>query len=188
MEPSEKENLDPEAWVDAAYAAFATGGVAAVRVDTLAKKLGITRGSFYWHFKNRSALLRAVIDKWAALDTDATITANEDAGGTAQERLLRLLRTCASDDGALEIGMRAWAKEDDSATQRIEQIDDQRIAYMTQLCVSCGIPEREAKRRSRVGYLAWLGFYSSSVTAPLDQRLADVECLFSMLLAPPKPA
>ena len=185
MDADEKDHLNPDAWVDAAYVAFEKGGVGAVRVDRLAKELGITRGSFYWHFENRNALLRAVVEKWAALDTDATIAANDAEGGTPPERLMRLLKTCASDDGALEIGMRAWAREDDAAMQRLLQIDDRRISYLAQLCSESGISETDARLRARVGYLAWLGFYTGTVTTPVEQRLADVECLWSMLLAPP---
>ncbi|MEM9638537.1 MAG: TetR/AcrR family transcriptional regulator, partial [Pseudomonadota bacterium] len=113
MENRKDPRLSPDAWVDAAYAAFEDGGVAAIRVDPLARKLGITRGSFYWHFKDRNALLRAVVGRWQTTSTEQEIDANEAAGGPPAERLLRLLRSCASDDGRFEISIRAWATEDD---------------------------------------------------------------------------
>ena len=182
MEAQTTDRLAPEAWVDAAYAAFQEGGLAAVRVDALAKGLGITRGSFYWHFKDRRALLRAVVDRWSTLETDDLIEANESEGGEPGERLLRLLRTCASDDGRLEIGIRAWASEDDEASRRLQEIDDRRIGYMTQLTTATGVPEDLARSRSRVGYLAWLGSYTGAVPTRMEQRLSDIECLWHMML------
>ena len=184
MERRSTERLEPGAWVDVAYEAFERGGVGAVRVDALAKRLGITRGSFYWHFKDRRALLLAVLDRWSALNTEGTIAANERAGGSPSERLRRLLRTCASDDGRSEMGIRAWAGDDPDAAERIRAIDERRIAYMATLSMACGIPEEDARARSRVGYLAWLGSYTGAVPAPVKRRIADIDCLWRMMLAP----
>lgn len=182
MEKRTNSRLRPDIWVDAAYKAFEAGGVSAVRVDPLAKSLGITRGSFYWHFKNRKALLQAVIDRWDADKTEGAIKKNEEAGGKPSERLLRLLRTCASDDGRFEIGIRAWANEDDEARKTLELIDSRRIAYMADLAVAAGVPEDAALARARVGYLAWLGSYTGTVPTEVEQRLADMDCLWQMML------
>lgn len=154
----------------------------AVRVDPLAKSLGITRGSFYWHFKDRGALLQAVIDRWDAERTEGAIKANERAGGSPSERLLRLLRTCASNDGRFEMGIRAWASNNEQARRTVEHIDERRVAYMASLAIKAGVPEKDALARSRVGYLAWLGSYSGSVPAGVEERLLDMDCLWSMLL------
>ncbi|MCR9195260.1 MAG: TetR/AcrR family transcriptional regulator [Hyphomonas sp.] len=182
MEVSSQSRLGPDAWVDAAYAAFEAGGVSAVRIDRLAKALKITRGSFYWHFKDRRALLQAVLDRWDQSKTEGAITANEDAGGDPSDRLLRLLHTCASDDGKLEIGIRAWASEDEDARQTVERIDERRISYMARLANAAGVPEHVASARARVGYLAWLGSYSGAVPTDVDQRIADMDCLWRMML------
>jgi AcrR family transcriptional regulator len=182
MEHNGAVRLGPGAWVDAAFEAFEAGGVGAVRVDCLAKSLGITRGSFYWHFKDRGALLQAVIDRWAAERTEGAIKANEHAGGSPSERLLRLLRTCASDDGRFEMGIRAWASNNEQARRTVEHIDERRIAYMASLASEAGLPEKHALARSRVGYLAWLGSYSGAVPTDVDERLSDMDCLWGMLL------
>ncbi|MEL6963309.1 MAG: hypothetical protein AAFO01_11165, partial [Pseudomonadota bacterium] len=65
---------------------------------------------------------------------------------------------------------------------RVEAIDERRIGYMTKLSVACGIAKDDAYMRSRVGYLAWLGSYTGAVPTPLDQRMADIECLWRMML------
>lgn len=182
MEDREDPRLGPDAWVKAAYEAFEAGGVGAVRVDPLARKLGITRGSFYWHFKDRQALLRAVIDRWDKTSTEATIEANEAAGGAPSERLLRLLRTCASDDGRFEIGIRAWANDDEEARRTLQRIDGRRIAYMARLATEAGVEGDDALARARVGYLAWLGSYMDAVPSGTERRLADMDYLWLMLL------
>lgn len=175
--------MGPDAWVEAAYAVFRDKGVDAVRIDPLAKRLKVTRGSFYWHFKNRDALLAAVLQKWEDTDTASIVAANEAGGGNAADRLLRLLNTCASDDGRLEIGIREWASRQQSAREIVERIDHRRIAYMTDLAHQAGVPRAWAHKRSRVAYIAWLGSYAGAVPANLDQRLADMKCLWEMVLA-----
>lgn len=182
MENRSDPRLSPDAWVDAAYAAFETGGVAAVRVDPLAKALGITRGSFYWHFKDRGALLRAVIERWQTVSTEQEIEAIEAAGGSPAERLLRLLRSCATDDGKFEIGIRAWASEDRAVGAIVAKTDARRIAYLTELATEAGVPTEIAEARARVAYLAWLGSYMGAVPSGVAQRSADMDCLWAMLL------
>ncbi|MEL6186333.1 MAG: TetR/AcrR family transcriptional regulator [Myxococcota bacterium] len=184
MEKAGGARLGPEAWVDAAYDAFEVGGVAHVRVDALARTLSVTRGSFYWHFKDRRALLRAVLTRWAATRTATTIEMNESEGGEPAERLLRLLRTCASDDGRFEMGIRAWAHDDEEASRTVRAVDERRIAYMASLAAAAGVSSDVAEARSRIGYLAWLGSYSGAVASDTSQRLADMDHLWRMMLEP----
>ncbi len=182
MEAAQDARLGPDAWIEKAYAAFEKGGVSAVRIDPLAKQLSVTRGSFYWHFENRKALLLAVIERWDATQTEDAITENELDGGDARTRLERLLRTCASDDGRFEIGVRAWAAEDVDAREAVSRIDKRRIDYMVSLLEEAGIARPVARRRARVGYIAWLGAYTDAAPSSLDQRLEDMGCLTQMML------
>ena len=175
--------LGPDAWVDAAYDTFQTGGIKAVRVDPLSKTLGVTRGSFYWHFEDRDALLRAILKRWSDEQTEQVIDANEAQGGDASARLLRLLKTCASDDGRLEMGVRDWATDDAVARQETLRIDERRIAYMTELAIEAGLSPATARARSSVAYAAWLGSYVGVITASKESRLADMEQLFQMMMA-----
>lgn len=180
---SDADRLGPDAWIDAAYARFRDGGVNAVRVDPLAKDLGITRGSFYWHFKDRAALLNAVLKKWREEETERTIADNEAAGGDAGTRLLRLLHTCSADDGRLEIGMRDWASRNKAAQDEVRLIDTHRIQYMTDLAEEAGVPSAAAKARCRVAYLAWLGSYTDATVTSRTGLRADMNTLWKMVTA-----
>lgn len=181
----EKPNprLSADDWLDAALAAFDRGGVEAVRIETLAKVLNVTRGSFYWHFKNRDALLRCLLARWETKETSQIIDAVEASGGSAAERLLRLVDTCARDEGRLEMALRNWASSDEQARSAIAQIDRRRIQYIAALLSEHGLPPEEAEKRSRVAYAAWLGEYIQPLLPSSDERLANMRCLHGMILA-----
>ncbi|MFL4470057.1 TetR/AcrR family transcriptional regulator [Tateyamaria armeniaca] len=183
MEAPNSSRLDPNAWVRAAYEMFEEGGVSAVRIDPLAKKLGITRGSFYWHFENRAALLRALLDRWVEGETERVIEENERGGGTASDRLRRLLWTCATEDGRLEMGVREWAGGDENAREIVRRVDDRRIAYMADLAREAGAPNSDAKARARIAYVAWLGFYTGIAPTTTEQRIADMDQLHCMMVS-----
>lgn len=154
----------------------------AVRVDPLSKTLGVTRGSFYWHFENRAALLRAVLRRWREKETERAIAENEAADGDAGARLLRLLRTCGADDGRLEMGMRDWAARDEEARSEIRKIDERRVAYMSSLAEGAGVPAEVATARCRVAYLAWLGTYTDATATGSVQQLRDMDTLWHMVM------
>src|SRR5215217_5141721 len=81
--------LKAEVWVGAARAAMAEGGIDAVAVEPLARRLGVTKGSFYWHFKDRRALLEATLEGWEEESTEARISASRRISDR-RERLIRL--------------------------------------------------------------------------------------------------
>jgi AcrR family transcriptional regulator len=182
METNGSRHLGPEDWITAAYGVFEKEGVGAVSIDPLAKKLGVTRGSFYWHFRDRADLLRAVLDRWHAVQTEATIEQNERQGGEPQARLLRLLETCATDDGVLEMGIRAWANENDAAQQAVKMVDARRIGYLETLLVEVGFDDVEAGLRARVAYSAWLGEYSGAIASSRQMRLTNIQTLYRLIL------
>ncbi|MBI1255626.1 MAG: TetR family transcriptional regulator [Hyphomonas sp.] len=156
--------------------------MSAIRIDRLAKALGVTRGSFYWHFEDRAALLRAVLEKWDTETTDATIAANEVQGGNAPMRLLRLLETCVADDGRLEMSVRAWAGEDMKSSAALAKVDTRRIDYMKELLGDCGLSTAVAEARARVIYLAWLGAYAASDKSDVAGRTDNMRALWRMAL------
>jgi AcrR family transcriptional regulator len=101
-----------EDWVQAATRALAAQGIDAVRVERLAADLGVTKGSFYWHFADLAALRAAVLATWEARATTEIIERVEERGGDAADKLRRLGEIVFGGEGALERQVRAWAAQD----------------------------------------------------------------------------
>ena len=182
MVQNKHETLRREDWVAAGYEAFESGGIKAVKADRLARKLGVTRGSFYWHFKNIADLMEAILSRWKEQQTDAVIAANEEASGTAKERLLRLLKVCAQDEGHFEKGIRHWMTEDAGARAIVAEVDRQRTNYLQALLIEVGRTKTEASRLGPVAYAAWLGEYTGAVIRPRKDRIRNMDVLFELLI------
>jgi AcrR family transcriptional regulator len=182
MEREDFNQLSSENWVKAAIAAFERGGVDAVRIVPLAESLGVSRGSFYWHFKDRNALLRDVLILWSQAQSDDIIDAVEREGGPASVRLLRLLETCARDTGHLEMALRAWAQTDAMARNMVADVDRKRIDYLTSLIAESSQTSEDATAKARVAYAAWLGEYTAGAPVGEETRVANMRCLHQMLL------
>ncbi len=111
------------AWIDQGLRALAAGGPDAVRVEPLARALGVTKGGFYWHFENRSTLLDEMLDVWERVSIDEVIARVETDGGDARERLRRLFHiatTPASRDVLrADLAVRDWARRDAAVARRL---------------------------------------------------------------------
>ncbi|MCR9121889.1 MAG: TetR/AcrR family transcriptional regulator [Phyllobacteriaceae bacterium] len=176
------DRLSPDDWIDAGLAALAEGGPAAVKVDVLATKIGMTRGSFYWHFKNRKALLDALVKRWARAETDDVIAEVQGLDLPAGDLLRELLARCFADDGALERAFRLWAGSDAAVAEAVGDIDRRRIGFLVDLLKDAGVPPDEADARARIVYRAWLGDYALVDAGDRDAE-ADVAMLAEMALA-----
>ena len=122
-------------WIDAGLRALAGGGPEAVRIETLAKTLGVTKGGFYWHFADRDALLAAMLDEFERLGVDEVVEAVERDGGDARARLRRLfaVTTGRRFRGSVELAVRDWARGDRSVARRLRRIDNRRMEYLRSL-------------------------------------------------------
>lgn len=120
------------AWIDAGLRALSAGGPGAVRVEPLARQLGVSKGGFYWHFADRDALLAAMLDTWEQTVIDDVIDRVEGDGGDARARLRRLFALAASrpDIVDTELAIRDWARRDEAAAQRLQRVDERRIGYL----------------------------------------------------------
>ncbi|MFI6769028.1 TetR/AcrR family transcriptional regulator [Streptomyces sp. NPDC050355] len=144
-------------WADAALAAMGEGGIAAVAVEPLAARLGTTKGSFYWHFANRDALVEAALRRWEELGTEAVI-GEVEAEPDPVERLRRLLRraTDSAAEDPLEVSLLATAAQPRVAAA-LARVTERRIGYVASLFTELGFPEDEARRRGLLAYTAYLG-------------------------------
>lgn len=124
-----------EKWIDAGLRALAAGGPDAVRVEAVARSLGVTKGGFYWHFDDRQALLEEMLDAWERQSIDDVIERLEDDGGPATAKLERLF-TLASTAGLLgkvDLAVRDWARREPTVARRLRRVDNRRMAYMRSL-------------------------------------------------------
>lgn len=136
-------------WIQAAITLLAEDNVEALRVDTLADKLGVTKGSFYWHFKGRDDLLLAVVEAWRLTMTSETRALIVDTSGTPWERLERLLRIAISGrqdvpGGPFEMTLRDWARRDSKVANVVRQVDNDRIDFLRQLYRDAGLSDADA--------------------------------------------
>jgi AcrR family transcriptional regulator len=178
--------LGPSAWLEAAWESLARGGVEGVRVEPLAVKLGVTKGSFYWHFRDRAALLDALLEDWEARATAGVITVVDASSEAPRERLAALMRVTTSSPQApdAEHAIRAWGAHDPSVRARLTRIDERRERYVEDLLVAAGVARPAAAHRARALYLALIGEYArvahggaatsaATWTELLERMLAD---------------
>ena len=147
-------------WIEAGMRALADGGVAAVRVELLAKTLGVTKGSFYWHFNDRQALLDAMLDRWETTYVDEVIQRVESVGGDGRARLrdlYALADTVAPEVLPLDLAIREWARQDDAVMNRLIQVDNRRMRYMRALFADFSRDAAEAEERSLLAFCVWIG-------------------------------
>lgn len=147
-----------EAWIEAAVDLLGEGGVDKVRVEPLARRLGVTKGSFYWHFEDRAALLDAMLQAWEQTGTEAVIEAVERTGAGPRERATRLWSLTVSDPRLTsELAIRDWARRDDDVAARVRRVDDRRMSYLRQLMREIGVAVDEVEARSMLMYSLLIG-------------------------------
>ena len=164
-----------EAWLTAAYEELTDNGVEAVRIMPLAKKLGVSRTSFYWHFKDREALLEAMIRRWEDKNTGTLVARTEAYADTVCEAIFNLF-DCWLDaelfDSRLDLAIRNWARNDDALQQRLDQADARREAAMAAMLERFGYSTESALVRARTMIYTQIGYISMQVREPEEQRLA----------------
>ena len=147
------------AWVDEGLRALAAGGPDAVRIDVLARTLGVTRGGFYWHFADRGALLEELLDAWERVSVDDVIERVEAGGGDARAKLRTLSSLAGASDEPLRIDLavRDWARRDEAVAERLRAVDNRRMAYMRGLFGAFVEDPAEVEARAMVCYSLWIG-------------------------------
>jgi AcrR family transcriptional regulator len=145
-------------WLRAGLRRLARHGIEGVRVEPLAKDLGVTKGSFYWHFGDRGELLGAMLEEWSETATEAVIQQAEAAGAEPHARLERLTMI-ASDgfDAQLELALRDWGRRERSVGRVLEAVDGRRLDYVRELLRESGFAPIEIEARAFLLYSALLG-------------------------------
>lgn len=189
-EGSPRNTLTPESWIDAATEVLAYQGIDRVRVDLLAQQLGVTRGSFYWHFRDREDLLRRVLRAWHELATEQLTVRLEHARTDALEQLrdvvsLPFRGRSAERAARIELAIRAWARRDEMARHAVDEADASRIGYIAQIFSSLGFAIAEARSRAFLLYsyvVAESQMPNQGTTAQRTARSRLVEKLLTQTL------
>jgi AcrR family transcriptional regulator len=156
-----------ERWIDAALDTLARDGLGGVGVEPIARQLRVTKGSFYWHFKDRADLLRAMLVRWEQVMTRALIGQAEAAGGTAQDRLRVLFRLSFEKRAVpLEMALRDWGRREPFVTRAVARVDRRRLRYLERLFGGLGLEPGDARARAFLAYSSLFGTHIISVTAP----------------------
>lgn len=155
--------LSAQDWARAALEVIAESGLAALAVEPLARRLGATKGSFYWHFPNRGALVEAALQRWEREYTEGTMARVEaplpdGRPPSPAERLRRLLTTVVgyTRHGDLEVALLASADDPQVATV-LRRVTRRRIDLVTRLYRELGLEPEEARRRAALGVSVFLG-------------------------------
>src|SRR5262245_11032375 len=187
-----RTRLSREDWVEAALEAIAEGGLAAVAVVPLAERLGATKGSFYWHFRNREALVEAALAAWEQTTTSVVIGEVEAASGDPR-RQLRLLFKRVTDLAARDrIELALLATADHPTVERVlERVTRRRIEFAATLFQRLGFSAADAKRRALLAYSAYLGYtqlvHATPQLLPRTQaaRHAYLDDVLAAMTSPP---
>jgi AcrR family transcriptional regulator len=149
--------LTRDDWITAALGAIADGGLAAVAVEPLAADLGATKGSFYWHFENRDALLEAAIRRWekeTTTDVIAEITTAHDTPASQFRRLVAGVIERAEQD---RVGPALLASAHPTVAPALDRVTAARLNLIATVFRRLGFPQAEARRRALLAYSAYLG-------------------------------
>ena len=179
-----KRLLTKQDWIRAALDAMAEGGVAAVAVDRLAKTLGATRGSFYWHFKDRRELIEAALEQWERENTTELIP-DAEAIGDPVERLRYLFREVYERPvDAIELALASAADEPlvGPASARVTRT---RRDFLRRIFTDLGLPDEEADDRAWLAYAFYIGHHQLACN-PNNQSLQPtrLDRLVDLLTSP----
>jgi AcrR family transcriptional regulator len=169
--------LTAQDWIDFALKTLVREGFHALKADVLARKLGVSRGSFYWHFSELGAFHAQVIAHWRQTATEAII-ADLTQYKSPEQRLDVLLRGAFGHSGLLEVRMRSWADENAQAARVVNDIDRRRKAYIGQMLVDAGVAPPLALTRAQLLYWSYLGaaLGRSKLTGKrLDRMVAELK-------------
>jgi AcrR family transcriptional regulator len=156
-------------WIEAGLQALAAGGPDAVRVDLLAKDLGVTRGGFYWHFSSRQVFLDALLDAWEHRSTDDVLERVEEEGGDARHKVqMAGTLTFSKELLPIDLAVRDWARRERSVATRLRRVDNRRMDYLRKLIGTFSDDPDDVEARGMLAFSLAIG--SHFIAAEHDGR------------------
>ncbi|MDV7144297.1 TetR/AcrR family transcriptional regulator [Tropicimonas sp. TH_r6] len=173
METLEKRRLGREDWIEAALQILFERGVTGIKVVVLAERLGVTSGSFYWHFKKVKDLLDAVLNHWEHQLTDHIIRDAREFSGPAEERIFLLMKQVVQ-EGAAEPdhAIAVWSKSDPGVQAVFQRTLQRRYDFAAGMFGQAGFAEDEARVRGRILVAYLMGESSAGLKADRDWQVS----------------
>jgi AcrR family transcriptional regulator len=175
------DQLSATDWLDLGLKTLAKSGFTALKAEPLAKAMGVSRGSFYWHFADIGAYHAAILKHWREVAAEQII-AGLEAASEHDNPLLLLLRRTFSSKLALENAVRTWATLDSRARAAVQATDRRRLSYVQSLFERSGLAPRVARSRAQIFYWAFLGYALSDQPLPKARQQAVLQELLRMAL------
>ena len=166
-----------EVWLDAAKQTLLDKGVDAVKIQPLASALQLSRTSFYWFFKDRDALLEALLEEWENKNTGAIVDACEAYAETVSEAVLNLIAVFIAQEAfepQLDFAIRGWAHQSPDITGYVNTADERRLDAIRQLFQRFDVANDEADVRARTVYLTQIGYIAMQIKESKETRIARV--------------
>jgi AcrR family transcriptional regulator len=165
-----KDRLTRSAWLDHGLRILARQGADALKVGALATGLSVSRGSFYWHFKDINDFRLQLLERWRERTTDQVIEAT-DSSIVGAARLTHLMKLAFNEDRSLDRSIRAMASTNAAVAEMVASVDARRVAYMAKLLVESGVESQLALPRAEFLYWAYIG--QSAVMDPRHSAITE---------------
>ena len=174
----------PETWIEEGLRALAAGGPDAVRIELLAKALGVTKGGFYWHFDGRDELLEEMLETWERVAVDEAIESVEGGGGDDREKLRRLFRPglVEPEPDQVDLAVRDWARRDTRVAERLSRIDNRRMSYMRTLFGGVYADADKVEVHATLAFSLFVGSHFMAVDHAGRDRRQALELAMAWLL------
>ena len=183
--PRRSGALSRQDWIEAARQVLITDGIERVKVEPLAEKLRLSRGSFYWHFKNHQDLLDALLAQWKETALEPMSAVAEDRSLGPVERYEKFWRVWVRGEPhcpVYDLAIRRWALVDPGVARLVKRTDQARIKMLTSIFSEMGHPPEEAMVRARIAYFHQIGYYAANMRES-DRKRSELWPLYVKILA-----
>lgn len=175
IENVSRQRGSEEVWLNAAYEMLRENGIEAVKVMPLAKELGLTRTSFYWHFTDRDALLEAMIRRWEQKNTGNLINQTKGFAETITEAMLNVFDCWLDEnlfDARMDLAIRNWARNNSELQSRLDSADAKRAKALFNMFKKFGYDDAQAQARSMTVIYTQIGYISMEVHENQVERIS----------------
>ena len=152
-----KKIFDAETWIDIGLRTLKNEGLGKFSVEAIARKVGVTKGSFYWHFKDRDEFFKAIVDYWLEKQHKLIEDYAQHGAANPQQQLWDIMQDLLRSDAEHDVAMRSWVQHYEYAHKAVKQVDKLRLDYLESLFKKMGLNKDGAKLRAQMLYFYQVG-------------------------------